>query len=151
MRKSTFQGAWKRSDHGNSCGEKRKNPLPVHETLKLHGRGFERNSPIILANGSSQPQQNAFSRLGLKCASKLALLRVAAHWPSTTAHSRGFHVIELTGFTGAQRKSPMRYIVMAVVAGAIALPGYFAFGGQQRVPDATFTLLSGQKVSTSPI
>jgi peroxiredoxin len=49
----------------------------------------------------------------------------------------------------ARRKSPLRYIVMAIVAGVIACTGYFAFGGQQRVPDATFTLLSGQKVSTS--
>ncbi|MFT4436289.1 peroxiredoxin family protein [Caballeronia sp. 15715] len=46
-------------------------------------------------------------------------------------------------------KSPLRYIVMAIVAGVIACTGYFAFGGQQRVPDATFTLLSGQKISTS--
>src|ERR1700752_3165232 len=43
--------------------------------------------------------------------------------------------------------SPIRYIAMAVVAGAIAIAGYFAFGSQQHVPDATFTLLSGQKVS----
>ena len=29
--------------------------------------------------------------------------------------------------------------------------GYFAFNGQQHVPDATFTLLSGQKVSTADL
>ncbi|KDR44890.1 peroxiredoxin family protein [Caballeronia glathei] len=46
-------------------------------------------------------------------------------------------------------KSPLRYIVMAVIAAVIACTGYFAFGGQQRAPDATFTLLSGQKISTS--
>ena len=51
----------------------------------------------------------------------------------------------------ARGKSPLRYIVMAVIAGVIACTGYFAFGGQQRVPDATFTLLSGQKVSTSDL
>ena len=51
--------------------------------------------------------------------------------------------------TSARGKSPLRYIVMAVVAGVIACTGYFAFGGQQRAPDATFTLLSGQKISTS--
>jgi peroxiredoxin len=38
---------------------------------------------------------------------------------------------------------------MAVIAAVIAGTGYFAFGGQQRAPDATFTLLSGQKISTS--
>jgi peroxiredoxin len=46
-------------------------------------------------------------------------------------------------------KSPLRYIAMAVVAGVIACTGYFAFGGQQHAPDATFTLLSGQKISTA--
>jgi len=46
-------------------------------------------------------------------------------------------------------KSPLRYIVMAVIAAVIAGTGYFAFGAQQRAPDATFTLLSGQKISTS--
>ena len=51
----------------------------------------------------------------------------------------------------AKRTSPIRYIVMAVVAGAIAIAGYFAFNGQQHVPDATFTLLSGQKVSTADL
>lgn len=51
--------------------------------------------------------------------------------------------------SSARSKSTLRYVVMAVVAGVIACTGYFAFGGQQRVPDATFTLLSGQKVSTS--
>jgi peroxiredoxin len=42
-------------------------------------------------------------------------------------------------------------IAIAVVVGAIAVAGYFAFGSQQRVPDATFTLLSGQKVSTADL
>jgi len=51
--------------------------------------------------------------------------------------------------TSTRAKSPLRYIVMALVAGVIACTGYFAFGGQQKVPDATFTLLSGQKISTS--
>ena len=50
-----------------------------------------------------------------------------------------------TPSTAARRASPLRYIIMAVVAVAIAIAGYFAFAGQQRVPDATFTLLSGQK------
>ena len=52
---------------------------------------------------------------------------------------------QTTETSAPRAKSPLRYIVMAVVAGAIADRGYFAFGGQQRVPDATFTLLSGQK------
>ena len=51
----------------------------------------------------------------------------------------------------SRRSSPIRYIAAAVVAGAIAVAGYFAFGSQQHVPDATFTLLSGQKVSTADL
>ncbi|GAB2905168.1 TlpA disulfide reductase family protein [Paraburkholderia jirisanensis] len=53
--------------------------------------------------------------------------------------------------TVSRRASPVRYIAMAVVAVAIAVAGYFAFNGTQRVPDATFTLLSGQKVSTADL
>jgi peroxiredoxin len=53
--------------------------------------------------------------------------------------------------TVSRRSSPIRYIAMAVVAGAIAVAGYFAFGSQQHVPDATFTLLSGQKVTTGDL
>jgi peroxiredoxin len=49
----------------------------------------------------------------------------------------------------ASKKSPLRYVAGVVVAAVIAGTGYFAFGGQQHVPDATFTLLSGQKISTS--
>ncbi|HXZ08319.1 MAG TPA: TlpA disulfide reductase family protein [Paraburkholderia sp.] len=51
----------------------------------------------------------------------------------------------------SRRASPIRYIAIAVVAGAIAIAGYFAFGSQQKAPDATFTLLSGQKVSTADL
>jgi peroxiredoxin len=51
--------------------------------------------------------------------------------------------------SSARGKNSLRSVVMAIVAGVIACTGYFAFGGQQRVPDATFTLLSGQKISTS--
>ena len=39
-------------------------------------------------------------------------------------------------------------IVAAVIIAAIALSGWFAFTSSKHVPDATFTLLSGQKVST---
>ncbi|CAB3756691.1 TlpA disulfide reductase family protein [Paraburkholderia solisilvae] len=53
--------------------------------------------------------------------------------------------------TVSRRASPIRYIAMAVVAGAIAFAGYFAFGSQQHAPDATFTLLSGQKISTADL
>ncbi|MGF6531015.1 MULTISPECIES: peroxiredoxin family protein [Paraburkholderia] len=53
--------------------------------------------------------------------------------------------------SASKRTSPIRYIAMAAVAGAIAIAGYFAFNGQQHVPDATFTLLSGQKVSTADL
>jgi peroxiredoxin len=51
----------------------------------------------------------------------------------------------------SRRASPLRYLAMAVAAGAIVIAGYFAFNGQQQVPDATFTLLSGQKVSTADL
>jgi peroxiredoxin len=47
------------------------------------------------------------------------------------------------------KKGPLRYVAMALVAAVIAGTGYVAFGGQQKVPDATFTLLSGQKISTA--
>jgi peroxiredoxin len=50
------------------------------------------------------------------------------------------------------RSGAIRRIGVAVVVVAIAVAGYFAFfGSQQRVPDATFTLLSGQKVSTADL
>ncbi|MFX1671158.1 TlpA disulfide reductase family protein [Paraburkholderia sp. A2WS-5] len=50
------------------------------------------------------------------------------------------------------RSSAIRSIGALVVAAALAIAGYFAFfGSQQRVPDATFTLLSGQKVSTADL
>jgi peroxiredoxin len=48
-----------------------------------------------------------------------------------------------------RRAGPVRYIVAAVVVAAIAVAGFFAFNAKSSVPDATFTLLSGQKVSTS--
>jgi peroxiredoxin len=50
------------------------------------------------------------------------------------------------------RSGAIRRIGVAIVVAAIAVAGYFAFfGSQQRVPDATFTLLSGQKVSTADL
>nr|WP_233865564.1 MULTISPECIES: TlpA disulfide reductase family protein [Paraburkholderia] len=43
-------------------------------------------------------------------------------------------------------------IAAVLIVGAVAIAGYFAFfGSQQRVPDATFTLLSGQKISTADL
>ncbi|PMS21305.1 hypothetical protein C0Z18_09100 [Trinickia dabaoshanensis] len=45
----------------------------------------------------------------------------------------------------------LRYVVFACVAAAIAIAGYFTFGRSQQVPAATFTLLSGQKLSTSDL
>ncbi len=48
-----------------------------------------------------------------------------------------------------RRAGPLRYVALAVVAVAIAVAGYFAFAGKSSAPDATFTLLSGQKVSTT--
>ncbi|MFD1558927.1 TlpA family protein disulfide reductase [Paraburkholderia silviterrae] len=50
------------------------------------------------------------------------------------------------------RSGALRTIGAMVVVAALAIAGYFAFfGSQQRVPDATFTLLSGQKVSTADL
>lgn len=51
----------------------------------------------------------------------------------------------------ARRASPLRYVALALAASAIAIAGYFAFGTAQHAPDATFTLLSGQKVSTADL
>jgi hypothetical protein len=46
----------------------------------------------------------------------------------------------------AQRRTGRaRYIAAAVVVAAIAVAGFFAFNGKSTVPDATFTLLSGQR------
>ncbi|MCC8404295.1 TlpA family protein disulfide reductase [Paraburkholderia sp. MMS20-SJTN17] len=53
--------------------------------------------------------------------------------------------------TVARRTSPLRYLIAVAVAVALAVAGYLAFAGQQRVPDATFTLLSGQKLTTADL
>ncbi|PLZ03455.1 hypothetical protein CY652_06530 [Burkholderia sp. WAC0059] len=50
-----------------------------------------------------------------------------------------------------QRAGLARYAALAVVVGAIAIAGYFAFNSRQHVPNATFTLLSGQKISTNDL
>ena len=48
-----------------------------------------------------------------------------------------------------RRASPMRYAAALVIVAAIAVAGFFAFNGQSSAPDDTFTLLSGQKISTA--
>lgn len=48
----------------------------------------------------------------------------------------------------SRRTSPLRYAAFAAVAVAVAAAGYFALAREQHVPDTSFTLLSGQKVST---
>jgi peroxiredoxin len=48
------------------------------------------------------------------------------------------------------RSAAMRWIALAVIS-VIAVAAYFTFGTSKRVPDATFTLLSGQKVSTADL
>ena len=50
-----------------------------------------------------------------------------------------------------RRVSMVHRIAIAVIVAAIAGVGFFAFRGQQRVPDATFTLLSGQKITTADL
>jgi peroxiredoxin len=42
-------------------------------------------------------------------------------------------------------------VVTLIVVVAIAVSGWFAFNSTKQVPDATFTLLSGQKVSTNDL
>lgn len=50
------------------------------------------------------------------------------------------------------KASGLRRVAIVLIVGALAVAGWFAFfGSQQRVPDATFTLLSGQKVSTADL
>jgi peroxiredoxin len=53
--------------------------------------------------------------------------------------------------SAARRANPLRFAALALAAFAIAVAGYFAFGTSQHVPDATFTMLSGQKVSTADL
>ncbi|KVE38140.1 TlpA disulfide reductase family protein [Burkholderia sp. TSV86] len=48
----------------------------------------------------------------------------------------------------ANRRSPLRFVAIAVAAVAIGIAGYFAVNGKSSAPEATFTLLSGQKLST---
>ena len=50
-----------------------------------------------------------------------------------------------------RRAGALRYVAFACAAAAIAIAGYFTFGHSQQVPAATFTLLSGQKLSTSDL
>jgi len=51
----------------------------------------------------------------------------------------------------SRRLSAIHRIAIAVLIAVIAGVGFFAFRGQQRVPDATFTLLSGQKLTTGDL
>jgi peroxiredoxin len=53
--------------------------------------------------------------------------------------------------TSTHRRNPIRSIAVVAVLVALAIAGYFAFGNQQHAPDATFTLLSGQKISTAEL
>jgi peroxiredoxin len=112
---------------------------------------FERDSGLPCKQLTARRTQNAFSRLGLKCGPS-SQAGVVANLPTTTQYEPSaleVSMSENSQVSSGRSKSPLRYIVMAVIAGVIACTGYFAFGGQQRVPDATFTLLSGQKISTS--
>ncbi|RAS20545.1 thiol-disulfide isomerase/thioredoxin [Paraburkholderia bryophila] len=87
----------------------------------------------------------------------IATLNSPGPQAQTGALSRAFRAtlevpfMSSTPSTASKRANPLRYVIIAVVAVAIAVAGYFAFAGQQRVPDATFTLLSGQKVSTADL
>jgi len=57
----------------------------------------------------------------------------------------------ITSTSAVTRTNPLRYLIIALVAVVLGVAGYFAFAGQQRVPEATFTLLSGQKVTTADL
>src|ERR1700741_5165556 len=73
----------------------------------------------------------------------------------SSASRRVFHAFPRGLFMSqtnvSRRSSPIRYIAAAIVAGAIAVAGYFAFASRQHGPDATFTLLAGQKGSTADL
>jgi len=51
----------------------------------------------------------------------------------------------------SRRAKLLRYAGAAIATLVIVIVGYFAFNGQSQVPDATFTLLSGQKISTADL
>jgi peroxiredoxin len=44
-----------------------------------------------------------------------------------------------------------RWIALAAVLAVVAVAAYFAMGTSRRAPEATFTLLSGQKISTGDL
>ena len=52
--------------------------------------------------------------------------------------------------SSSQRKGLMGAIALVIVL-AVAVSGWFAFTSTKHAPDATFTLLSGQKVSTGDL
>jgi len=146
LRDDALQGAGESSDHEKCCEENRDYPLLAPDTFAaglVPGNALP--CKLYLANASRQAaSKNAFSRLALKCGAS-SQAGVVAIQPSTLE----VFMSENSQVSPGRSKSPLRYIVMAIVAGVIACTGYFAFGGQQRVPNATFTLLSGQKISTS--
>lgn len=49
------------------------------------------------------------------------------------------------------RKSPMSKILAIAIVAIVAIAAYFTFYGQKRAPEATFTLLSGQKLDTEQL
>ncbi|WP_374618927.1 TlpA disulfide reductase family protein [Pandoraea sp.] len=49
------------------------------------------------------------------------------------------------------RKSPLGKILAVAIIAAVAVAAYFTFAGQKRAPEATFTLLSGQKLDTDQL
>ncbi|WP_353190464.1 TlpA disulfide reductase family protein [Pandoraea pnomenusa] len=53
--------------------------------------------------------------------------------------------------TSTSRKSPLGKIIAAAILVVVAAAGYFTFAGQKRAPEATFTLLSGQKLGTEQL
>ncbi|TOZ50603.1 hypothetical protein DIJ60_21375 [Burkholderia pseudomallei] len=49
----------------------------------------------------------------------------------------------------SRRRRPRRCGAVAVARVVVAVAGHFAFNGKSSAPEATFTLLSGQKLSTA--
>ena len=49
------------------------------------------------------------------------------------------------------RKSPLGKILAVAIIAVVAVAAYFTFAGQKRAPEATFTLLSGQKLDTDQL
>src|ERR1700712_839277 len=114
------------------------NQMTLRTLMRLTSQSLHRRFVVRHSQVANRP--SAHSRLALELAHRFALRAF-----------RGLTRMSQTPASSARRASPLRYVALALAASAIAIAGYFAYGTSQRVPDATFTLLSGQKVSTADL